>query len=440
MAKIFTIHNEASAPDWFVNQPAKFAGSTADADRIANLPATLTDAGFTAELDIIEKCAAAKAPYFYNAAWDKEIVDRISEFATAYNVQAISANPSDPLVQSAKTQTSEVVKIASVAARTQPVSIPDAFHLESKGNMDHMKKAVWQQPTTEAKTISPSIFQNSGAVIRMSGSEDTRVSSHLKAIPGQNSVTNPNALHDLAEQVDTGARLRQEAKDRAAQRQAASREWETSVVQTLKDNKLTGKAKIAHDAGKAGGKVLGNNMHLTQTPAKIEKTQGEQLGQIREDRRKEIQRPNDGAKPWNELQETTKARCGDLLLAGLEAGLNKIAAAKQTVKTALGAPSPAPVAAPATPQQTPHWAAPGQTPAQVMRCKGCGTMPQPGAVQGNVCPDCSGTLQPWDTKNQKWVNDVVGGNLPKPVVAPVVAPAVAPAGPVASTKTEVKKA
>ena len=60
MAKIFTINNEASAPDWFVNQPAKFAGTQADADRIAALPAELTEAGLNAELDTIAKCASAK--------------------------------------------------------------------------------------------------------------------------------------------------------------------------------------------------------------------------------------------------------------------------------------------------------------------------------------------------------------------------------------------
>ncbi len=332
MAKIFTIANETTTPEWFINQPAKFAGSQADADRIAGLPAALPEDAFTSELDTIEKCATSQTAYFYNASWDAEVTGRLQEFASAYNVKAIAANPADPLVQAAKTQTTEVVKTASVAtAKIQPIAMTDPFQLESKGNMDHMTKAAWQQPTSEAKVINPNIFMNSGAVIRMSGNEDTRVHSHLKAIPGQNSVTNPNALQDLAEQVDTGVRLRQEAKDRTEQRQASGKTWETEVAQAGKVAGAAAKSNIIPAAAApASGKAFGS-LHLDEVPAK---TTGEQLKSQSDARRSGIQRSVDTEHAWDGLQGTTKAKVGDLLLAGLEAGLNKIASAKQNVKTA----------------------------------------------------------------------------------------------------------
>jgi len=330
MAKIFTISNEQSAPDWFINQPQKFAGTQADADRIASLPEELSESAFDQEVDLIEKCASTNSPYFYNANWDANTTERLQEFASAYNVKAIASKPSDPLVQEAKSQV--VVKTASaqVIKPSQSLTISDPFHLDSKGNMDHMAKAEWQSPTHEAKAISPSIFMNSGAVLRMSGSEDTRIHSHMKSTPGQNSVTNPKALEELSKQVDTGVRLRQEANERSESRKVANREWETSFSQTLKENKLTGTAKIAHDAGQAGGKAFGS-LHLDVIP---DKTTGEQLKSQSESRKQEIQREAKNTREWDDIQGTTKAKVGDLLIAGLEAGLQKIASAKTTTKKA----------------------------------------------------------------------------------------------------------
>ena len=376
MAKIFTISKETSTPEWFVNQPAqptKFAGTTTDADRIASLPATLTEDAFTSELDVIEKCASTNSSYFYNANWDQDITGRLQEFAAAYNVKAFAANPSDPLVLAAKTQTTEVVKTASVAtAKIQPIAISDAFQLESKGNMDHMKKVSnWNQPTAESKVVNPNIFMTAGAVIRMGGNEDTRIHSHLKAIPGQNSVTNPDAIKDLATQVDTGVRLRQEAKDRTEQRQAVGKSWETEVAQAGKVAGAAAKSNIIPAAAApASGKAFGS-LHLDAVPAK---TTGEQFKSQSDARRAGIQRSVETEHAWDGLQGTTKAKVGDLLLAGLEERLMKIASTKKEAMTF----------------------------GPVANCPSCGivhatAVPNPNGITSYVCPKCKAAITPEPT-------------------------------------------
>jgi hypothetical protein len=333
MARVFKISNESDIPDWFTNQkPTQFLGSQADADRILKLPAELSEETFTNELDVIEKCASAGAPYFYSTRWGTDVTDRLQEFATAYGVKSIGADPDDKLVVEAATPILgidiPVVKTASVGK----VEIPDPFKIDSKGDMSHMKKADWQQPSSEAKALPPDIFMNSGACIRLSGSEDTRVHSPLKAIPGQNSITNPDAIKELAGTEDTGTRLRREATERAAQRKTAHQEWELNVVKESQEtpDSATKGSVLKIDIAPAGGKNFGS-MHL-KAP---DKTEGEQLGEMREARRKDIQRDVTDEREWDGLQGTTKAKVGDLLMAGLEERMKKLGVKTASTQTGI---------------------------------------------------------------------------------------------------------
>lgn len=423
MAKIFSNHNETAAPDWFIDQPAppaKFAGTQVDADRIAALPAELNDSDFDKELDTISQCASAGSPYFYNPQWDAEKTGQLKEYAMAYNVSAIAASPGDPLIQTAKTQPAEMVKTAGVIKPVAAMNIPDPFHLETKGDMGHMKKADWQQPSIEAKAVAPTIFMNSGAVIRLSGNEDTRIHSHLKAIPGQNSVTNPNAIKDLAAQEDTGSRLRQEAKERAESRDAARKGQDAELIQQAKENPdatMHGSVQKIDAAAVANCRSFGS-LHLDE---QSDKTEGEQLGDRREARRKDIQRSAFDEREWDDLQGTTKAKVSDLLLAALEAQMDKLgiktASAKPEVKTAAAEQQVKTAALPSVPSvgslgeaaaEMARRAAPGNPPppmpsrnqpaqaaAPAVQCPKCGPVPGkmvPGAggVGSFVCSKCGG--------------------------------------------------
>lgn len=334
MSKLFKTMNTVQFPDWAdeANLVKKYASQITVEDWQRISVADVDDDRLVEELDIIEKCAASKQPYFYSAGWNKEAAASIREYASVCGCDIVCVNTEDKEVKAyAAINSKPVEKIASATPAQKPVVIPfemiDAFKLDQKGNTDFLKKADWEKVTPSATTETSD--GAAGGIRRMKSTlEDNNVNPHLAIRPGQNSVTAPDAIGQLAgsKVEDNGTRLKRENAERAEQRAADKKLWEKEATQkaealgygslsfsTVKPTE----ASYAHSGVRDNPVVKAENMP--------EKTAGEQLKDANQDRKSGIQRKKEEDRSWDNLsnQHQPMSGIGDVFAEELKARLQK---------------------------------------------------------------------------------------------------------------------
>jgi hypothetical protein len=175
--------------------------------RIASLPEDLNEDGLVNACDSIEVCAKTNTVYRYSSRWSKATIDYLKEFASATGAKIEAIDHQSSSIQNHAAVTKGMTKTASVVspevkAAQELLGDPFAYHEPVKASDIKMDK----------------IMLGASAVINHSGGEDMiGTERHTPAIPGQNSLLNPNAIKQLAESKsdDNGVRLRAEAKARS---------------------------------------------------------------------------------------------------------------------------------------------------------------------------------------------------------------------------------
>jgi hypothetical protein len=308
--------------------------SASDLAHLASRPAALDENGLTEELDRLEKCAAGQRIYFYRTDWDADARSQIREYAGVCRCRTQGVDPSD-----LKTAGADATGAPpSEAAGKTDMELGDPF-----GFIEKLEKLAAQEAAAESdgpedrlpvKLAQPDITLKPGAVVGIKGGEDYFIHSHLRIAPGQNSVTNPNAIEELAKSKDSRQSLRQQAKGRQDEIEHDKKQWQEKAAEDAKFDgygKMFGSRSIRlSEASPAQGIIMGHRR--SSLP---EKTAGEKIKSQNQARQDSILRsPEGGREDWDQERPEARATISDLFAASLEQNLNAISKKAAATKTA----------------------------------------------------------------------------------------------------------
>ena len=157
-----------------------------------------------------------------------------------------------------------------------------------------------------------------GELIALRGGEDYRVSNQQPLAENQNSIADPfslDRLHDSEEET-TGERLARQAKERSEQRNINHEKWQESKVSEMeRDNfKAQGvvfQTEVSHFNSGIKSSFMGaySDADLQNLP---EKTIGESLASINDERKTAIQREKKTDNNWDYLKASRSRMVSDV--------------------------------------------------------------------------------------------------------------------------------
>ena len=325
MSKIFKSANQGQAPQWYgVNNKVVETLSTSDLQKIAGWDSQLSEDRLTSEMSNIEKCASEKQIYYCNAQWGKSTLSQLNEYAQACGTKIIDVNPQSAQIQGLQAIANSQPIILRTAS-TQTIPLGDAFGLDTKGVKQNIKDEDWQTVKGESKISTPDTVKLAGNQVKsIGGGEDYLLSPGLRVRPGQNSVTNPDAIGNLIkEDADTTvANMRQQNENRSRKRRA---ELQAAELKQVADAKSKGVgASPNHHASFIGDTVV---MGKPLNPLVIANDQPDSKTVIQEAniaRKASIQRTADTEKTWETVTAAPKMSVHDAtLLTAIETQLAK---------------------------------------------------------------------------------------------------------------------
>lgn len=256
------------------------------------------DSVLSEECEFIEHCASNGEVYHYNVNWDKEAISHLKEYALACGMEISNFKEAEPKEITLKESSSnELVKTAE--ADNDPVddlkSIwKDPFNIEERSDMSHMDSHNWAQVTKQNVLSSPSL--DSGKVISATGGEDYNLNSDTPLASNQNSITNPNAIEELAKSssIDNGERLKQENQSRVESKKENHKSWEQSKIEEMNRNDIVPKGVVfPTESLNANSGIQSNSQGVYSDfdPSSIpEKTEGEKIAENKQKYIDSIQR------------------------------------------------------------------------------------------------------------------------------------------------------
>jgi len=296
--KINRMATEKNAPDWAFNSDEEAQKGfienvyvdNEDVKRLANCD--FDEARVVAERNIIEKRTASNHPYYYNQDWDASVKSDLKEYALACSMdmskfkavssRTVEASLSESMVRTAQAQVDESDKI-----------VLDPFHLDVE---ERAVKSEWETVSKEQKLADkPSMM--TGAIKGIRGGEDCNVNSDVNPASNQNSITNPEAIEQLAESEveDTGVRLANEREERELAKEAKNAEWEQDKIDAMTHVDIIPKGNVFPTEVMNAQPGLNNPSSQAGVYADFdadsipERTQGEKIAEANEQRRKSIQ-------------------------------------------------------------------------------------------------------------------------------------------------------
>ena len=295
--KISRMAEEKLAPSWAFEDTkvADFLDenfmNSEEWERVKSLPTdTLTEAQIVEERDVIEKCASDSKAYYYNSDWPENVTSTLKEYASICGIDESKFKAVHPEYFDSITVTANNDK-----ARKEAEVLNDPFKLDEAGDMTHMEESDWEDIHKQSDLEQRPSME--GSVIPVRGGEDYYANSDTQTPRGQNSITEPNAIETLAEseKEDTGARLKRENEERANSREAKHQAWEQDKVDAMEGSDIIPKGNVfATEVMNAQPGLDSDKIHmgvysdydLKDMP---EKTDGERLAELNEERRQEIQ-------------------------------------------------------------------------------------------------------------------------------------------------------
>lgn len=345
--KINKVSDEMVAPAWAFGSRdleayAKNEQALKSVERINAIPASqVTEETLVQECSAIEKCASSKKVYHYNSTWAAKDVNHLKEYASACGLDGTKVQGVDPssLVEeikpTVKAATQSMVKTAgtnaepTLAEKLAKLEL-DPFHFGKNTDMSHMEKESWQEVKAASKmTEAPTM--RGGAVIPSRGGEDYFKNSEPKNAPNQNSISNPDAIKQLAEStaVDTGVRLRAEKQAREDEHKAETKSWQEKIIAAMTHKDIVPHGKVFPTESLTANTGLNNpSSRQSGVYAKFDKdaipefTAGEKIKAANDAAKKAIQREAKEKHEFHAEKASTRG-ISDLLTDELKKRLSK---------------------------------------------------------------------------------------------------------------------
>lgn len=240
------ISNETKVPSWMSNE-APTETITLNSDRIQRLIVKeLDEDTLSEEFTAIEKCVASKSPYYFNSKWSNDNIDRLKEYASIVGLDKIT---SVDLINVTTENEMNMTKTASVETKENPINKlkelwKDPFNIEEKANTDYMKKTDWEKIKKAEKITTVTLDARS--VMSLKGGENYNINSNRTVAPGQNSITDPDAIGKLAKSTtkEGGEVIKESIAKRNQEKIDASKTWEKDKIDSMEFRNIVAKGKV----------------------------------------------------------------------------------------------------------------------------------------------------------------------------------------------------
>lgn len=246
---IFKVANEQRAPEWFdAVHPESATTPMSEVDRI-NVSETADDMVLAQECDYIESCSANGKDYHYNSLWNEGAIRHLREYAIACGMDLAKFKGFDPSEMQRESQAKKMTKVAQTSGESQTAELQglwkDPFNIDKHADMSHMEESNWEQVARQSNLGTPDTVMG-GDVRSIGGGENYFMNSDINLAPNQNSITNPNAIQELAESstMDNGERLRQEQEEKQNQKVQDHADWQQEKIESMKSNDLIMKGTV----------------------------------------------------------------------------------------------------------------------------------------------------------------------------------------------------
>tara|TARA_R110000824_G_scaffold148242_3_gene317844 strand:+ start:26743 stop:27741 length:999 start_codon:yes stop_codon:yes gene_type:complete len=331
--RLFRVAEENMAPSWtYSDSFDKFEKSEANINVAVNASEVVDESVLTDECDKISRCAANGETYYYNNTWDNSSVSHLKEYALACGMDLEKFKSVDVAAIAVESSAKEMVKTASTDVKEEvstesalSKSWKDPFNLEERSDTSHMDADNWEEVRPAANLKDKP--KMAGIIpIRADESYDLNIDSKLAA--NQNSISNPNAIEELASSTlaDNGARLKQEAKNREDAKLTDHAQWEQGKIDAMVQRDIIPHGSVFPTESLTAHTGIGSlasekiaNINADNIP---EFTLGETLSVKQDERRASIQR-EEVKDDWEQPNKSSGRSISDDFGAALNKALNK---------------------------------------------------------------------------------------------------------------------
>ncbi|MFA7219359.1 MAG: hypothetical protein WC119_02525 [Synergistaceae bacterium] len=322
---IFKVANEKVAPSWFAPEDETASAPIEEVERI-NVASEVDDIVLAQECDRIEECSTNGKIYHYNSNWDQDSVRHLREYAIACGMDLDKFKEFDPSNIQKQSSNEGMVKTAQTVLSDEVTSLrelwKDPFHIDERSDTSHMDESNWQEVKGQSILNEPSVA--SGNVIPLRGGENYFLNSDVNPASNQNSITNPDAIEQLANSKveDNGERLKGQAAAKEAKKVQDRKDWEQEKISEMSKRDIIPQGVVfptevlnAQTGLNSPSSQMG--VYAKFDPSSIpEKTAGEQIVEKNKEHRESIQRPkheDDWQKPSHQSSRSISGTFADAL-------------------------------------------------------------------------------------------------------------------------------
>jgi hypothetical protein len=295
---IFRVADEKVLPTWFDKEQSPETSPIEEVESV-NIAKEITEEVLAQECERIDACSSNGKIYHYNSTWDKSVVSHLREYAIACGMELGKFKGFDPTDIQRTSKSENIVKTASVATQEEinlKEIIGDPFHISQRSDMSHMVKSNWQEVKKQANLNDPSV--DSGSVISLRGGENYFLNSDVNPAINQNSITNPDAIRQLAESTkeDNGERLKKQKAQKETDKIANNKAWEKEKIDEMVKIDIVPRGNVFPTETLNANNGLSNPSSKMGVYAKFDvnsipdMTKGEKLKQSNKEYKESIQR------------------------------------------------------------------------------------------------------------------------------------------------------
>ena len=326
---ILRVADEKSIP-WFKTEEEKSNAPIEEVEQI-NIAKEVDDFVLAQECDRIETCSSNGKLYHYNSNWDNGTISHLKEYAIACGMDLSKFkgfNPSDIQKESAS---GAIIKTAQTNSEDTDLQDlwKDPFRIDERSDTSYMDETNWQEVKKQSVLGEPSV--DMGNVLALRGGENYFINSDVSPAPNQNSITNPDAIGQLANSkvMDTGERLKKEQVDKQAQKELDHSEWQQAKIDEMSSGDIIPKGTVFPTETLNANTGLDNPSSQMGVYAKFDpdsipdKTAGEQIADKNKQYKETIQRPKT-EDDWQKPSKQTSRGISDSFADSLATNLGKI--------------------------------------------------------------------------------------------------------------------
>lgn len=340
MTTIFKMANQENITETFEIMDLLTGASLNDTD--INISASLDEDGLSSEMDKIEKCASSGSNYAYNSEWSESHLARLREYASVvgFKGKMVPVTASTDVSESVEDDAtmkrlSEVPVNRREASTDLRLAVADPYLLsELKDKTEGKDK--WEQVNPERKLASaPDQSARVGNITPIRGEFEYEKQQQLRVRKGENSLANPDAIGKLANEEDTGERLKTENANYREERKAAKSAWEKETITAAKASGIGALSRgnvfmtgsIPEKQASSGleldmAVIELSNMKAPTLPDLEDLTDGEKLHTANVDRKSHIQRKA-STENWQTVKGSKRPSLDDDFANALEFQMRK---------------------------------------------------------------------------------------------------------------------